>query len=79
MKATIQSTTEIVETRDPQGRPALARVWEGITEAGVPFTAYITTVQVRTDADNTVFVRELQEHVAPSAETIRAIDLRFVL
>ena len=36
-------------------------------------------VQVATDADNTVFERELREHVEPRADTKRAIDMRFVL
>ena len=79
MKATIESTTEIVEISDPRGRRAFARVWEGVTAGGVPFTAYITTVQVRTDQKNYEFERELQEHKPPSADTMRAIDLRFVL
>ena len=79
MKATIESTTEMVTIRDIEGNACLARVWQGISEAGVPFTAYITNVQVARAADNSQFERELREHRPPDAETRRAIDLRFIL
>lgn len=79
MKATIQSTTSTVELLDCEGRPFMSRVWEGVTEAGIPFTAYIAIVQVRRDVDNTAFARELQENKSPSEETRRAISLRFVI
>ena len=79
MKATITSTDQIVEMKDLKGRPYMARVWEGLSEGGVPFTAYISVVQVHRNADNSVFGRELQEHKAPHADTQRAIDMRFVL
>jgi hypothetical protein len=80
MKATITSTSAIVEI-EAIGFPGRtqARVWEGISENGVPFTAYIPVVQVHKDADNSQFERELQEHKQPSPETRRAIDARFVL
>lgn len=80
MKATIVSTDRIVDI-DAVGHPGRteARVWEGITEAGVFFTAYIPTVQVDRKADNSVFEKELREHKQPSDETRRAIDLRFIL
>lgn len=79
MKATITSTDQIVEMKDSQGRPYMARVWEGESEGGVRFTAYIPTVQVAREADNSVFERELSEHTAPRADTVHAIDMRFVL
>lgn len=79
MKATIESTTEVVQVSDRMGGQAMARVWEGITEGGVRFTAYITQLQVRSDADRGEFARDLQEHKQPSPETVRAIDLRFVI
>lgn len=77
MKATIESTTSIV-TLDKDGK-VKARVWEGVTEGGVPFTAYIAICQVRRDADNTQFERELHEHKTPDVATQRAIDLRMVI
>jgi hypothetical protein len=79
MKATITSTDQIVEMKDPKGRTFQGRVWEGLSEGGVAFTAYIPVVQVHRNADNSVFERELREHDAPSADTRRAIDMRFVL
>lgn len=79
MQATITSTTEVVEIKDPNGRLCMARVWEGVTAAGIPFTAYLTMVQVRREKDNSEFVRELNEHKAPELETRRAIDLRMIL
>lgn len=79
MKATIESTDQVVKMKDSQGNPYLARVWEGVSEGGVGFTAFIPTVQVARDADNTVFERELSENKAPHADTQHAIDMRFVL
>lgn len=84
MKATIESTDVIVEsvpTYGPCERADVhARVWEGVTENGVEFVAYIMTLQVRTEADNSAFERELIEHhKKPSAATQRAINLRHVL
>jgi hypothetical protein len=79
MKATITSTDRIVEMKDSQGRPYMARVWEGVSEGNVAFTAYVPTVQVLRAADNTVFERELTEHKMPRVDTQRAIDMRFVL
>ncbi len=79
MKASIESTTEVVEISDPSGRRASARVWEGVTAGGVRFTAYITCVQVLTKDQNDEFARDLQEHKRPDASTQRAIDLRFVI
>ena len=79
MKAEITSTNQIVDISDSSGRCAAARVWEGVTEGGVPFVAYITCVQVRKREDNSQFESELMEHKFPEAETSRAIDLRFVI
>jgi hypothetical protein len=80
MKATLTSTNRIVDVSDPQGRKAAARVWEGETEGGVKFTAYITLVQVLAGQGREAeFNRDLVKSGAPSAETIEAIDLRYVL
>jgi hypothetical protein len=79
MKATMTSTTEVVEMKDRKGRPFDARVWEGVTEGGIEFTAYICVVQVLRDNDNAEFERDLLEHSQPRAETQQAIDLRFVI
>lgn len=80
MRAKMQSTSEVVEI-DAVGYAGRtkARVWEGVTDGGVPFTAYIPLVQVRTDADNSQFEHELSEHKAPEPDTLRAIELRHIL
>lgn len=79
MKATIQSTERVVKMADVEGNQAFTRVFEGITERGVPFVAYVMVVQVKRDADNTEFQRDLSEHKQASPETVRAIDARFIL
>lgn len=80
MKARITSTDQIVDIQ-AVGHPGMtkARVWEGVTEAGVRFTAYIPVVQVHKSDDNSVFERELTEHKPPEDWTQRAIDARFIL
>lgn len=80
MKAKIESTNQIVDIQ-AIGHAGLtkARVWEGMTEAGVRFTAYIPIVQVHKDDDNSQFERELSEHKSPEDWTRRAIDARMVL
>ncbi len=79
MRATIISTDAIVDI-DAVGHDGQtkARVWEGFTETGVAFLAYIPLVQVRTDADNSQFERELLEHQRPSQDTLAAIDARHI-
>lgn len=80
MKATISSTDRIVDVSDHQGRRAAARVWEGVTADGIAFTAYITQVQVRAGQKREAeFNRDLVRSDQPSAETIKAIELRYVV
>jgi hypothetical protein len=78
MEAMITSTDQIVDVK-AIGHPDLtkARVWEGVTAAGVRFTAYIPIVQVHKDDDNAQFERELSEHKRPEDWTRRAMDARF--
>lgn len=80
MRATITSTDRIVDIK-AIGHDGMtkARVWEGVTEQGVIFTAYIPVVQVHKGEDNSVFERELSEHKPPEDWTRRAIDARFVV
>lgn len=77
MKAHITSTDQIVTIQAIgfEGKTK-ARVWEGTTEGGVQFTAYIPIVQVHKTADGSQFERELSEHKAPEDWTKRAIDAR---
>lgn len=80
MKAHISSTDQIVDI-NAVGYPSMtkARVWEGLTEGGIRFTAYIPLVQVHKGDDNSQFERELSEHKPPEDWTKRAIDARMVL
>lgn len=77
MKATITSTKMIVEMKDAQGRSYSCRVWEGATEDGAAFTAYIGRIQVAATESSSEFDADLSEHSEPSTETKRAIDHRF--
>lgn len=79
MKATVTSTNKVVEISDPAGRRATARVWEGVTEGGVAFVAYITQVQVRSSGRHAEFERDLACSGPASADTIEAIDLRYII
>lgn len=74
MKATIESTDRVVKLENG----AHARVWESVSESGVPFVAYISRVQVKTEIQQDEFERDLQEHKRPEPETIHAIDNRFI-
>lgn len=80
MKAIITSTDQIVDIK-AIGHPGMtkARVWEGISEGDVRFTAYIPLVQVHKDDDSTQFELELSEHKPPEDWTQRAIDARMIL
>lgn len=85
MKANITSTEKLITVviQHPQGPPSEvpARVWEGVSKAGVPFHAYIIRVAVkegRPAADYEQFEKELKEQKKPSAD-VAAIPLRLIL
>lgn len=78
MKITIESTSRIIEIEMPRGVSVPARVWEGKTESGIPVQVLVTRVAVLKTEDCSQFEAELQEHKAPSAETM-AFPLRMVL
>ena len=73
MKATLESTSKIVHLN---GLPC--RIWEGKTESGIPFLAFVNLVRVSVKSDGEVFAAELQEVKAPSVEA-EAIPLRMIL
>lgn len=73
MKITIEPTLKIVELN---GVPA--RVWEGVTERGVPCHLFVTRIGVAKDQNAEEFERELEEQRPPSVE-IQAIPLRMIL
>lgn len=74
MKVTMQSTDLIGEVA---GVPA--RIWEGETEGGVPFIAFVTRVMVHKDHPQSEFEAELRESPPPSSATVHAIPLRMVI
>lgn len=83
MKATIESTSKVVtlivsEPNRSVTREMPARIWEGVTESGVKFHAYIVRVAVALDQDQSQFENELTEARAPSAD-VAAIPLRLIL
>jgi len=79
MKVTLESTTKIVELRSRNGAVLQARIWEGVTEKGVPVHAFITRVACHKDLDNGELERDLREHKPPSDDIGRAYDLRFFI
>lgn len=78
MKANLESTSNIVQIESRNGA-IQARVWEGKTEAGVPFVALICRVAVKNDADSSQFAAELEEMAAPSIDATRAFPLRMII
>ncbi|HSZ58662.1 MAG TPA: hypothetical protein VK797_23540 [Tepidisphaeraceae bacterium] len=77
MKITLESTDKIVTLN---GVPA--RLWEGISERGIPVVAFITRLAVPEGQPAEAyeqFERELQEHRAPKPELAGAFDPRLIL
>lgn len=84
MKATIESTEQIVEIVHgyPNEIHSQARVWIGTTENGVPVQLLIFRVAVHKDQPPEVFTqfeRELQEQPVLPAPDVRAFPLRMIL
>jgi hypothetical protein len=79
VKAMIESTSKVVEL-DARDRKGIfqARIWEGVTESGIPFHAFIVRVAVEKDSDNSQFETELKETKAPTTAT-QSWPLRMIL
>lgn len=62
MKARIESTTQVVQINNLP-----ARVWQGETDNGTKFTAFITRIAVEKNENADQFERELSEttHLKP--------------
>jgi hypothetical protein len=71
MKIELEATSRV---ENVNGVPA--RIWRGKTASGIEITAWINCIQVRADADNEQFERELRE-VKVERELI-SFDLRLV-
>lgn len=65
MRITIEKTDEITEVN---GVPA--RVWNGVTEGGIPCSVLVTRLAVSALADTAEFERELSEKPAPVEERV---------
>lgn len=70
MKITITSTSE---TTTIDGVPV--RLWEGVTEQGLPCKVFVHRIAVAKDQDSAQFDRELREQPPPS----QTIPLRQIL
>lgn len=75
MKITIESTSRIVHVDGVE-----ARIWEGVTESGIPVFAFLTRIApVTNDVEaHRVFEDELRSVRAPSPEAA-GIPLRLIL
>lgn len=81
MKASIESTEQIVSFRYDQGTgeyQAQGRVWVGKTESGIPVQMLVVRVAVESVERQTEFETELQEKHAPPSPS-QAFPLRMVL
>lgn len=75
----IESTDKIVELKNNAQDPGVpARLWEGVTDSGIPVHVFITRIGVRNGEDHSQFERELQECRTPSAD-VQVIPLRLIL
>ena len=82
MKLTIENTARFVVLDVPPGKEQRARLWQGVTEGGVPVTLVVAAVSC--DLPDTpenkavldIFEAELVRVHEPS-ERVSAFDLRF--
>jgi hypothetical protein len=77
VKVQLESTTKIVTLETERGSVP-ARIWEGVTESGIPVHAYITRIACDKDADAGEFEAELEAQRTPSS-ALQAIPLRLIL
>lgn len=83
MKITIESTTKIVEF-EIGGATVPARIWEGVTEAGIPVHCFVTRIcpSIEMPQLTAAMVREFEaalKECAPPSVAIRSIPLRMIL
>lgn len=81
MNLTLYPTTKIVTFDTPDGYKVPARIWEGVSESGIPVHVFVTRLAVSKEFDTTEFEQELLEMAPPSREVDRAypqgIPIRF--
>jgi hypothetical protein len=82
MKATLESTSKVVRLKVIGNNDGIqARIWEGHTESGIPFHAFVVRVGVEEGLPAekyAEFQESLNEVKAPSPE-IEAYPMRMVL
>jgi hypothetical protein len=81
MTVTLHSTDKIITLATPTG-DVPGRIWEGVTESGIPVHAIVTRIAVHKDEDASQFERELVTCRPPSSAVAKAydvIDARLVL
>ena len=79
MKITIEQTEKFTEIDG-----ATVRVWNGVTDRGIPCTVFVRRIAVKEESDCSVFEHELRETGAPTelindAATPRVIPLKMIL
>jgi hypothetical protein len=80
MKITIESTSQITDITDREtGAKVKCRVWEGQTENGVRVHCLIPRIAAHAGQNLSQFEKELQEHKAPSVDTMEAFSLRMII
>jgi len=69
MKASVESTVEIVQVNGTQ-----CRRWLAVSEGGVPFELFEMCIRVDPTADQTEFARDL--HILPTPGIVAAPRIR---
>jgi hypothetical protein len=77
LKVTIESTTQIV-TCMKEGKEIPARLWQGLTESGIPVECLIIRIAAPTDRNLEQFEAELKECIAPAID-VQAFPIRMIL
>jgi hypothetical protein len=77
MQVQLESTGKLVDLI-VDGVAFPARIWEGVTAAGIPCHAYVTRIAVANAEDTAEFERDLLTCRAPSPALV-AIPLRMIL
>lgn len=74
MKATMESTTKLLILNGLN-----IRVWEGVTENGVPFVALVNRVEAIEQAQQTMLIKELAVTKTEATKTVAALERLGVL
>lgn len=77
MKATIESTWRVMDVRDARKRAAQVQVFEGTTETGIRFVAYVVRVQLlpADESRRPEFEKEITSSRPVGDDALRALAL----